>query len=234
MLGIPQLERLKADLLAAHQAGITWKFVFIAEPIQNLGFAGAPDRYEGYAYERARILEFIDQNDILNVVFVTADIHGTVINNLQYQPTGPDDVQVDVDGAFEISTPAVAYDPPLGQDVIDTLTLSDLERDAYELMSMDEKDDFFTAIMDAMLEEQGYDETGLGVTVDHTLVSGKFVRAHAYGWVELEIDPVSQELTVIVWGIPDYEVEDAAAAAGDVPVELTRLVVRPKTAATAP
>jgi hypothetical protein len=52
MLGNPQLERLEADLLAAQDDGIVWKFVMVPEPIQNLGPVGAADRFEGYAAER--------------------------------------------------------------------------------------------------------------------------------------------------------------------------------------
>jgi alkaline phosphatase D len=228
MLGTPQLAKLEADLQAAQTAGVTWKFVMIPEPIQNLGVGNAEDRYEGYAYERAKLLGFIHDNAIKNVVFVTADIHGTVFNNLQYQPTGPNDAQVDVDGAFEVSVPAVAYDPPMGQDVINSITLTDAERTAYENMSMDDKDDFFRGILDNALEQQGYDDTGIGATVDATLVSGKWVRAHAYGWVEFQINPGTLELTINVWGIDPYHPADAAAAASDVPTILTTVTARPR------
>jgi alkaline phosphatase D len=42
MLGNPQLERLEADLLAAQDDGIVWKFVMVPEPIQNLGRSVRP------------------------------------------------------------------------------------------------------------------------------------------------------------------------------------------------
>ncbi len=59
--------------------------------IQTLGPPAAADRFEGYAAERTEILRFIDDNRIDNVVFVAADTHGTVTNNLTYQlgPGGP-------------------------------------------------------------------------------------------------------------------------------------------------
>ena len=91
MLGAQQLADLKADLLQAEDNGITWKFVMVPEPIQNLGVGLAADRFEGYAAERTEILQFIDENNIENVVFVAADVHGTIVNNLTYQtePLGP-------------------------------------------------------------------------------------------------------------------------------------------------
>jgi alkaline phosphatase D len=228
LLGAPQIQDLEDDLAAAQAAGVTWKFVMVPEPIQNLGFVGARDRFEGYAFERSRLLAFIADAGIQNVVFVCADIHGTVVNNLQYQPTGPGDAQVDVD-AFEISTPAVAYDPPLGQDTIDSITLTDLERAAYEAMPMNEKDDFFAGLLDVTLSDQGYDATGLdGSSIDATLVTGKWVRAHAYGWSELDIDAVTQVLTVTTWGIEPYDPSEAAGAAGRVPFVLQRFTVTPK------
>jgi alkaline phosphatase D len=46
MLGDVQLERLEQDLLDARDKGITWKFVMLGEPIQNLG-PNSGDRYEG-------------------------------------------------------------------------------------------------------------------------------------------------------------------------------------------
>lgn len=87
LLGSKQLQDLEADLLDAQQKGITWKFVAISDPIQNLGPAGAEGRFEGYALERAALLKYIVDNQIQNVVFVAADVHGTIVNNLTYQTT---------------------------------------------------------------------------------------------------------------------------------------------------
>ncbi|MEY4195590.1 MAG: hypothetical protein RLZZ226_1958, partial [Pseudomonadota bacterium] len=81
-LGKTQLARLKAELQAAQADGVTWKFVMIPEPIQNLGVVGGEDRYEGFAAERTDLLKFITSEGIRNVVFITADIHGTLVNNL--------------------------------------------------------------------------------------------------------------------------------------------------------
>jgi phosphodiesterase/alkaline phosphatase D-like protein len=227
MLGSAQLQALQDDLLAAQAAGITWKFVMVPEPIQNLGPANPRDRYEGYAWERSLLLQFVAANSIENVVFVAADIHGTVVNNLQYQQDSADDPQVDV-AAWEVTAPAIAYDPPLGQDAVEKATLTDLEREAYAAMDMDAKDAFFRAILDEALEAEGFDPTGLeGSAVPATLLEGEYVRAHAYGWVELEIDAVTQVLTVTTWGIEPYEDGDEASAVHDVPFVLNRFTVDP-------
>lgn len=63
LLGNSQLEDLKNDLLQAENNDITWKFVMVSEPIQNLGTALASDRFEGYAAERTELLKFIDNNN---------------------------------------------------------------------------------------------------------------------------------------------------------------------------
>lgn len=88
MLGSQQLADLKADLLSAQVGGVPWKFVMVPEPIQQLGVNGAADRFEGYYAERNDLLSYIDQNEIQNVAFVAADIHGTLVNDLYHSSTG--------------------------------------------------------------------------------------------------------------------------------------------------
>lgn len=129
MLGRPQLDRLLGDLLEAQNDGVTWKFIMVPEPIQNLGVIFASDRFEGYAAERTELLSFIDQQGVDNVVFVSADIHGTVINDLSYQlpqellaalaQGNPAAAPQYPTGAFEVVTGAVAFDEPFGPTVVD-------------------------------------------------------------------------------------------------------------------
>ena len=116
MLGSQQLQDVKADLLDAQQKGITWKFIAVPEPIQNLGPAAGEDRFEGYAAERSELLKFITDNQINNVVFVAADIHGTLVNNLTYQ-TGVNQPQIKT-GAFEVVVGPAAYDAPFGPTIV--------------------------------------------------------------------------------------------------------------------
>jgi phosphodiesterase/alkaline phosphatase D-like protein len=228
MISEPQLADLEADLLAAEAAGVTWKFVMIPEPIQNLVAGNPRDRYEGYAYERSQVLAFVKDEGLHNVVFVAADIHGMIVNNLEFQRTGPNDPEESVD-AFEITVPAVAYYPPLGPDAVNSVSLTPIEMAIYEAMSMDEKDAFFQDRLDSFLVDHGHDPVGLdGSSIQASLIEGRWLRVNCYGWSSFEIDPVSQVLTVTTWGIDYYTPEDASAASGRVPFVLSRFVVTPK------
>jgi predicted extracellular nuclease/phosphodiesterase/alkaline phosphatase D-like protein len=220
MLGEAQIDRLFADLLAAEQAGIGWKFIFVPEPIQNLGPLAAADRFEGYAAERTRLLKFIDENDIGNVVFVSADVHGTVVNNLTYQesPFGP---QKAID-AFEITTGSVAFTPPFGPAAIGAAAAAGLVSasqlafysslpvapDSDSLVN--DKDDFFKLLLNQQLDLFGYDRVGLNDTLSQAsglinarLLAGDYVAVHSFGWTRFDIDDASGALTVTTHGITD-------------------------------
>jgi len=232
MLGSQQVSRLKADLLDAQTDGVTWKFVMVPEPIQNLGPVNARDRFEGYAAERTEILEFIKQNDIRNVVFVSADIHGTVMNDLTYQEVNGTDPSQSFLGpqvkvkSFEITTGPGAYnDMPFGPQVV-TLALaagliSQSDVDFYQSLPVapdaddlpNDKDDFVRAILEEQLSSVGYSPIGLddsGISFD--LMSGDWVMAHLFGWTEFEIDAATQDLLITVWGL---DFQQVLAALGD-------------------
>lgn len=220
MLGDAQLEQLKADLITARDAGVTWKFISVPEPIENLGPLAASDRYEGYAAERTEILRFIEENHIGNVVFVTADFHGTLINNLTYQesPFGP---QI-ATSAFEVVTGAVAYEEPFGPTVIDLAAdaglLSPAEEAFYEALPRAGKDAFLEQLLNGLLSQFGYDPIGLANNlpqadglIDATLLQGSYVAAHTFGWTEFDVDPVTQKLTVTTYGIDHYSADELLA-----------------------
>lgn len=228
MLGNPQLERLKDDLLDAEEDGVLWKFVMVPEPIQNLGPVIAADRFEGYAAERTELLKFIDDNDIENVVFIAADIHGTVVNNLTYQ-TQPDGPQIAVD-AWEISTGAAAYSPALGPALIGFAAEAGLLLPAQQAFYaalpvagdsdsiVNDKDDFLKALINDQLDQFGYDRLGLDDNlgaadglVDATLLKGDYVAAHTFGWTEFDIDRETHALKVTTYGVPGYSEADALA-----------------------
>lgn len=221
MLGRQQIDDLKADLLAAERDDVTWKFVMVPEPIQNLGPIGAQDRFEGYAAERTEILSFINDADIDNVVFVAADVHGTTVNNLTYQEQfgGP---QI-ATSAWEITTGAVAFDAPFGPTVIDIATaaglLTPLEKAVYDGLPVapdgddipNDKDDFVETLTNQLLAAIGYDPLGLDATltiadglIDAMLLQGDYFATHTFGWTEFLIDPVTQALTVTTYGIAPY------------------------------
>jgi len=140
MLGPVQGQWFEAALLAAQQRHIVWKVVVISSPIQELGRAshigsdlnGTKSWAGAYRCERNKLLKFIDDHAIDNVVFLTTDNHYTIINNLHYNtvPDDPHSPQKAARNAFEILTGplgAGAGNPP-GLKV-DTKGLSRREAD---------------------------------------------------------------------------------------------------------
>lgn len=221
MLGETQLADLKADLLDAQAKDVTWKFVMLPEPIQNFGPLAAADRYEGYAAERAELLAFIETNGIRNVVFVSADIHGTVVNNLTYQ-AGPGQEQI-ATGAWEISTGAVAFDQPFGPTVVDLAQQAGLISGDmaayYGSLPSDARNAFVHQLIDSQLAQFGYDPVGLDNNlasadgrIAANLLTGDWVAAETYGWTQFKIDPVTQELRVITYGVDPYDTADLNGA----------------------
>jgi phosphodiesterase/alkaline phosphatase D-like protein len=82
MLGAEQkaylLDRLKSS-------DATWKVVVNSVPMQPLLFLPF-DRWEGYAAERAEILEFIRDEGVANVVFLTTDFHANIFGPVRVDP----------------------------------------------------------------------------------------------------------------------------------------------------
>jgi phosphodiesterase/alkaline phosphatase D-like protein len=223
MLGAKQTEDLENDLLAAQNSGVTWKFIMIPEPIQNLGVVFAQDRFEGYASERTALLRFIKDHDIRNVVFVSADLHGTLVNNLTYQEFafGP---QVGSD-AFEIVTGAVAFDAPFGPTVVNLAAqlglLTPAEVAFYNSLPVrndgddipNDKDDFLKLLVNRQVGPLGYDPIGLnGSTIPARLEVGDYIAVHTYGWTEFQIDQATRALRVTTYGIQSYTRVEMEAA----------------------
>jgi 3-phytase/alkaline phosphatase D len=219
LLGAVQLSDLKRDLLDAQAKGVTWKFVMIPEPIQNIFPGINTDAYEGYGKERTELLKFINDNNIDNVVFVSADVHSTFVNNLTYQevPFGP---QIPTK-AFEITTGAVAFDPPTGAFLGNLFTAGNpalqgfynslpIAPDTDNIVN--DKDDFVKqAINNTLLKPLGFDPLGLNDNLPNadglikaTLLQGDYFVGHTYGWSEFDIDPDTQKLIVTTYGIPFY------------------------------
>jgi phosphodiesterase/alkaline phosphatase D-like protein len=220
MLGRPQLEDLKAGLLGAETAGVEWKFVLVPEPIQNFGVLAASDRFEGYAAERAELLAFINQQKLRNVVFISADIHGTLINNLTYQ-NGLFGPQIPT-AAFEVVTGAVAFDAPFGPTVLELAgnlpagsgTLLDQFLGGIGLPSVDafnllltpaQKNAALESLVNAQVAPLGYSPVGLA---DAPFISkfqqGGATAVFTYGWTEFEIAPDTLALRITTYGIPPY------------------------------
>jgi 5'/3'-nucleotidase SurE len=226
LLGKAQLADLKNDLLTADQAGVTWKFVAVPEPIQNFGVLNAEDRFEGYAAERTELLKFIDDNNIDNVVFMSGDFHGTIVNNLTYQ-TAPGQPQV-ATNAFEIVTgPAAFFDGVFGRAVANISTQAGLitpeQRAFYDQLPIapdaddlvNDQDDFIKQLLVGATAPLGYDPVGLNNNlpeadglINATLLQGDYVSTHTYGWTEFDIDQATQKLTVTTYGINNYSEAD--------------------------
>jgi myo-inositol-hexaphosphate 3-phosphohydrolase/phosphodiesterase/alkaline phosphatase D-like protein len=253
MLGRQQVEDLKGDLLKAEKNGTTWKFVIVPEPIQNLGVLAASDRFEGYAAERTEILKYVEDNKISNVVFVSADIHGTLVNNLTYQ-TAPGQAQI-ATSAFEITTGSVAFDAPFGQTVAQLATDAKLittdQKKFYDSLPVandadstpNDKDDFIKQLVNNSLSPLGYDPLGLDNNLQQAngkinakLLQGDYVATHTYGWSEFNIDKDTQKLQVTTYGIDAYTRQELEANPSAItsrqPKIVSQFEVTPTVAAT--
>lgn len=229
MLGRVQIEQLKADMLAAKQAGVTWQFVIVPEPIQNLGVILASDRFEGYAAERTEILHFVRSNDIRNVVFIAADIHGTLVNNLMYS-FGVGEAQINAN-AFEVVTGAVAYAAPFGPTVAGLVAAFGLPGAiplaTYLSWTPEQQENYITLLVNLMVFMLGYDILGLDdSSIRATLLEGGYSATNTYGWTEFEIDRETRSLTVTTWGIDWYDAEELNANPGEVLSRVPRVVSR--------
>lgn len=235
LLGQQQFDDLKADLLRAQEAGITWKFIMIPEPAQNLGPVNSDDRYEGYAAERSALLRFIVEHGITNVVFVAADIHGTIINNMTYQDAaGGEHFPT---GAFEITTGAVAFDAPFGPTIVNLAAqlglLTGEQAATFRNFPRPTKELLLSQFINAQIAPFGYDPIGLDESeIDAELLVGAYTATNTFGWTEFEIDAGTQALTVTTYGIDPYtqaELEaDPSAVLSRVPQIVSQFAVRPK------
>jgi phosphodiesterase/alkaline phosphatase D-like protein len=237
-LGRPQVEMLKRDLLAAHEAGIVWKFVMIPEPAQQTGWFGGEDRWEGFAPERTEVMQFIEENAIRNVVFVAADVHTTFINDIQYQTEpGGDNIPTH---AFEISTGSLGFYPPTGQALVEGARDFGLVNDnafaAYQAATLEGKDGVLQDLFNRfVLGLQGYTPLGLEESlIDATFQTGGYVLGHSFGWTEFDIAAETGVLTVTTYGVPGYDREtleaDPAAIIAMQPAILSQFTVNPQTA----
>lgn len=84
MLGETQLNWLKQTLRQAQANQVTWKAIAISSPIDEGGEDGGKSWIGGYRAERNRILKFIAEEHINNVVFITTDDHMNRVNELMY------------------------------------------------------------------------------------------------------------------------------------------------------
>jgi phosphodiesterase/alkaline phosphatase D-like protein len=77
-LGAAQFNRFTQ---AVKRSKATFKVVMNELPIQQF-YVDPYDRWEGYAAERRRLIEFLRDN-VRNVVFLTADVHANLVNDVR-------------------------------------------------------------------------------------------------------------------------------------------------------
>lgn len=78
LLGARQKQALKRALL---DSNARYKFIINQAPIQQF-FVFPFDRWEGYAAERAELLNFIREEGLENVFFLSADMHASLYNEV--------------------------------------------------------------------------------------------------------------------------------------------------------
>jgi len=104
MLGAAQLRRFLKDVSSSDAR---WKLIMNETPIQQ--FYGLPyDRWEGYAYERVKLLKELQERGVENVVFFTTDTHAAFANVVR-ERTFDDDVAPVNAGAVASDTPYQDY-----------------------------------------------------------------------------------------------------------------------------
>lgn len=112
--GRRQLEWLKQSLLQAQSLG-HFPFKFIGNGTQFLQTAVLGSSHEGYRRERAELLDFIREQRITGVVFLTGDVHHSGVYRQQLSPGGPWVYEVTASpltsGSWEVEKSAKARDP---------------------------------------------------------------------------------------------------------------------------
>ena len=83
MLGTRQLAAFRKAVAASTA---TWKVVVNEVPMQQY-YTVPYDRWEGYAAERTRLLRSLQAN-ARNVVFLTTDTHGNLVNEIRLRTLG--------------------------------------------------------------------------------------------------------------------------------------------------
>ena len=88
MLGRKQLRTFKQ---AIADSDATFKVIFNEVPIQQY-YALPYDRWEGYEAERQKLLAFL-QSNVDNVIFLTTDVHASLVNDARFNTLGDEGVQ---------------------------------------------------------------------------------------------------------------------------------------------
>jgi alkaline phosphatase D len=101
MLGSRQLKNFKREIASSKA---TFKVIMNELPIQQY-YADPYDRWEGYAAERQALLHYL-QDKVDNVVFLTADVHASMVNDARFNTLGDGGVQNS--GILDVTTGPIA------------------------------------------------------------------------------------------------------------------------------
>ena len=101
LLGSKQLKRFKKEIA---NSKATFKVIMNELPIQQY-YVDPYDRWEGYEAERQEVLHYL-QDKVENVVFLTADVHASLVNDARYNTLGPAGVQNS--GILDVTTGPIA------------------------------------------------------------------------------------------------------------------------------
>jgi alkaline phosphatase D len=101
MLGANQLQEFEQEIKGSKA---TFKVIMNEVPIQQY-YADPYDRWEGYEAERQALLHYL-QDNVKNVVFLTADVHASLVNDARYDTLGPGGVQNS--GILDVTTGPIA------------------------------------------------------------------------------------------------------------------------------
>lgn len=118
LLGDEQLDWFFSELLQAQKDSVKWIFItqqIMFAPLKYGKKVINNDQWDGYDYERRKILDFIKQNNINNVVIISGDIHTSWANEVYFDKKNKDDFIPEVITP-SITSPSLAKFPAvLGQ-----------------------------------------------------------------------------------------------------------------------
>jgi phosphodiesterase/alkaline phosphatase D-like protein len=113
MLGAEQLKRFKKQIA---KSKATFKVIMNELPIQQY-YVDPYDRWEGYEAERQELLRYL-ADEVENVVFLTADVHASLVNDARFDTLGPGGVQNS--GILDVTTGPIAT-ANYGLEISDTV-----------------------------------------------------------------------------------------------------------------
>jgi len=149
MLGIKQYNWLTTELYNSQYTDTTiWKIIInqvMFAPLQIAGYVLNKDQWDGYRFERQKLLNFIYGWNIKNTVVVTGDIHTSWANDVPNQTIGQYGPNGQGVGTVEfvtpsITSPSVSFGGGIGASIIYSsnphIKWVDLEKRGYYILDI--------------------------------------------------------------------------------------------------